>query len=117
MISFYTETIGGEVVERKTLEDGTKYAVVKLTHADTQLIFIDRPAPEGSKFTVGDLEDYVNSVHDEYVKSVNCGFDQHADHHWAYDVRTTDITLSSVSKKLEEGGHKYRWFGLPDNKH
>lgn len=27
------------------------------------------------------------------------------------------LTLSSVSKKLEEGGYKYRWFALPQNNH
>jgi hypothetical protein len=116
MISFYTQTIGGEVIEHKH-KNGVEYAIVKLTHADAQLVFVNRPAPEGAKFTVEDLENYVNSVHDKYVKSVNCGFDQHADHHWAYDARTNDITLSSVAKKLEAGGYKYRWFGLPDNKH
>lgn len=117
MINFYTKTIGGELVERKTNDKGVEYAIVKLTHANAQLHFINRPAVLGAKFTVADLEKYVNSVHDEYVKSVNCGFDQHADHHWAYDARTNDITLSSVSKKLEEAGYKYRWFELPGDMH
>jgi len=117
MVEFYTKTIGGELVHRNTTAKGAEYAIVKLTHANAQLHFINRPAAEDAQFTVADLEKYVNSVHDEYVKSVNCGFDQHADHHWAYDARSNDITLSSVSKKLEEGGFKYRWFSLPGQMH
>jgi len=99
MIKFYTETIGGEVVSHETT-DGVEWAIVKLTHADAKLHFVNRPAADGAKFTVADLETMVNGVHDEYVKSVNCGFDQYADHHWAYDVRSQDVTLSSVAKKL-----------------
>lgn len=116
MIHFYTEVIGGSLVERKS-KDEYEYAIVKLDYAEAQLHFVDRKAPTGAEFTVADLEAYVNSVHDEYVKSVNCGFDQHADHHWAYDARTNAVTLSSVSKKLEAGGYKYRWFSLPGNMH
>ena len=85
----------------------------------TIVIFTDISTPchltwhfqESSKFTVEDLENYVNGVHDEYVKSVNCGFDQFADHHWAYDKLQSDSeTLMNVSQRLEENGYKYRWF-------
>lgn len=115
MIDFYVNVIGGEVVKPKTtLADGTEWSIVKLTYADAHLHFVNRPAQEGSTFTVADLEGYVNSVHDKYIKSTNCGFDQYADHHWAYDARQGQ-TLSDIAPKLEAGGHKYRWFGLPGN--
>lgn len=117
MVSFYTDIVGGELVSNKTEKDGTILAIVKLWHAETQLHFVKRAAPENAKFTVADYEEYANSVHDKYIKSTNCGFDQYADMHWAYDSREHDITLSSVSKKLEEAGHKYRWFGVPGGKH
>lgn len=115
MIDFYTNVIGGSQISKTELDDGTIWAIVKLDHADAELHFVNRPAPQGSKFSVADLEDMVNSVHDKYVKSTNCGFDQYADHHWAYDCMQggNTLTLSAVSKRLEEGGHKYRWFGLP----
>lgn len=112
MVDFYTNVIGGTVLSRTTSTDGTEFAVVKLTYADAQIQFVNRPATAGQTFTVLDLETYVNSVHNTYVKSTNCGFDQYADHHWAYDSMNT-ITLSEISEKLEAGGHKYRWFGLP----
>lgn len=86
MVKFYTETIGGKVVKNGTSSDGTEWAVVKLDSAVTQLFFVNRPAPSGAKFTVADLETMINSVHDKYIKSPNCGFDQYADHHWAYDA-------------------------------
>lgn len=76
MIDFYVNVIGGSTVQPKTTaEDGTEWAVVKLTYADAHLHFVNRPASEGQTFTVADLEDYMNSVHDKYVKSTNCGFD------------------------------------------
>jgi len=46
-----------------------------MPYADAELHFVNRPAPEGSTFTVAELEDYMNSVHDKYIKSTNCGFD------------------------------------------
>lgn len=101
------------MLQRKTTDDGTEFAIVKLNNAGVQLHFVNRPAPASAQFSVKDLETYVNSVHDQYVKSVNCGFDQHADHHWAYDSQSWTETLSTVSKKLAAGGYKYRWFGLP----
>lgn len=113
MIEFYTKTVEGELVSKITEKDGSVRAIVKLNHAEAQLQFVNRPASTDSKFTVADLEQYVNSVHDKYIKSTNCGFDQYADMHWAYDSRSYGETLSSISKKLEEGGHKYRWFGIP----
>jgi hypothetical protein len=116
MVNFYTEVIKGKLLDKKEV-DGTTIARVKLNSADVILHFVDRPAPEGAKFTVKQLETYVNSVHDKYVKSTNCGFDQFADHHWAYDSQSFTETLSSVAKKLEEGGHKYRWFSLPGDMH
>lgn len=75
MVDFYTNIIGGELLQHTTTTDGTVYAVVKLTYADAQLHFVHRPASADQTFTVLDLENYVNSVHDEYVKSTNCGFD------------------------------------------
>ena len=117
MVKFYTEVIGGEVTKRSTSNSGVQTTIVKLTHADAKLYFVNRPAPSDSKFSVADLEKYVNSVHDQYVKSTSCGFDQYADHHWAYDARGNDITLSSVATKLESGGYKYRWFALPGSMH
>jgi len=117
MTKFYTEVIGGTVQKSSTSNSGVQTVIVKLTHADAVLHFVNRPAPTNSMFSVADLEKYVNGVHDQYVKSTNCGFDQYADHHWAYDARTNDITLSSISKKLEAGGYKYRWFSLPGNMH
>ena len=117
MVHFYTEVIGGNVTKSSTSNSGVQTTIVKLTHADAKLYFVNRPAPSDSKFSVADLEKYVNSVHDKYIKSTNCGFDQYADHHWAYGVRSEDITLSSASKKLEAGGYKYRWFALPRNHH
>jgi hypothetical protein len=59
------------------------------------------------------LEAYVNSVHDKYIKSTSCGFDQYADHHWGYDARGNGENLSMMAKKFEEGGYKYRWFANP----
>jgi len=114
MIDFYCDVIGGALQTRATTADGTEWAIVKMDSADALLHFVNRPAPEGSTFTVAQLEDYVNSVHDKYIKSTSCGFDQYADMHWAYDSHT-DLTLSDVSVKLEAGGHKYRWFGAPGN--
>lgn len=116
MVNFFTEIVKGELLKKETV-DGVEIARVKLNNADVILNFVNRPAPEGAKFTVKDLEDYVNSTHDKYVKSTHCGFDQHADHHWAYDQMSWTETLSSVAKKLEAGGHKYRWFSLPGGMH
>jgi len=110
MTKFYTEVIGGAVQKSSTSNSGVQTVIVKLTHADTLVYLVNRPAPSDSKFSVADLETYVNSVHDQYIKSTSCGFDQYADHHWAYDVRSQDITLSDVAKTLEAGGYKYRWF-------
>ena len=120
MVSFYTETIGGTVTKRSTSNSGTQTVIVKLTHADAQLHFVNRPASDSAKFTTADLEKYVNSVHDEYIKSTNCGFDQYADHHWAYDARSpqiSDLDLSSIAKKLQAGNYKYRWFETPNDRH
>lgn len=85
MTNFYTKVIEGTVELTKTTNDGTKFVIIKLKNADARIHLVDRPAPAGAKFTVKNLEDFVNATHDKYVKSVNCGFDQHADHHWAYD--------------------------------
>jgi len=116
MVNFYTEVIKGELLGKDTV-DGVETARVKLNNADVILHFVNRPAPEDAKFTVEQLEAFVNSVHDKYVKSTSCGFDQHADHHWAYDQQSWTETLSSVAKKLEAGKHKYRWFSLPGDMH
>lgn len=75
MVSFYTETIGGSVTKRGVTTKGVEYAIVKLDHADAQLHFIKRDAPKGAEFTVEDFETTINTIHDRYVKSVNCGFD------------------------------------------
>merc|ERR1739838_1193686 len=76
------------------------------------LQFVNRPPVHSANFTVRALEKYVNDVHDEYIKSPTCGFDQFADHHWAYDMESRTETLSSVAKKLTAGGYKYRWFSV-----
>lgn len=86
MIEFYTNVIGGSTISNTVLSDETEWAIVKLDHANAQIHFVNRPAELGAAFTVDGLETYVNEVHDKYVKSTNCGFDQYADHHWAYDV-------------------------------
>lgn len=52
----------------------------------------------------------MNKAHKKYIKSTNCGFDQYADHHWAYDYTGDDCTLETITKKLEAGGYKYRQF-------
>lgn len=109
MVDFYTNIIGGTLIQKDTY-DGTKWAIVKLDHATAHLHFVDRPASKDASFTVKDLESYMNQVHDKYVKSTNCGFDQYADHHWAYDYTGPGTTLESVTKKLEAGGYKYRQF-------
>jgi len=112
MIAFYTEIVEGTVTKRETV-DGVEIAQVQLQNApDMVMQFVNRPPPATAKFSVEDLENYVNSVHDQYIKSTNCGFDQFADHHWAYDARTQSETLSSVAKKLDAKGHKYRWFEI-----
>jgi len=36
-------------------------------------------------YTVKEFEDYTNSVHNEVIKSYDCGFDQWADNHFAID--------------------------------
>ena len=84
MIDFFTNVIEGELIKKETV-DGVEIARVKLNNAGVILQFVNRPAADNAQFTVADLEKYVNSVHDKYVTSTNCGFDQHADHHWAYD--------------------------------
>lgn len=110
MINFYTNVIGG-TLERNVTEDGVHIAWVLLNGAPKVLLqFVNRPASASAKFTVHDLEMYVNEVHNEFVRSPTCGFDQFADHHWCYDHRTNGETLSSVAEKLTAGGHKYRWF-------
>jgi len=115
MIDFYTEVFKGKLLKNGTTADGVEYAWVQLDNAPKMAIhFINRPAPQNAKFSVKDLEEYVNGVHDEYVKSTNCGFDQFADHHWAYDEMSGRETLSSVAKKCESGGHKYRWFYIDE---
>jgi hypothetical protein len=117
MIDFYTNVVSGSLISRESV-NGVDIAKVELDNAKAILHFVNRPADERADFTVEDLETYVNSVHDKYVKSTNCGFDQHADHHVAYDsMRSKGEDLSTVSKKLESGGHKYRWFELPSGTH
>jgi len=112
MIDFYTEIVEGSVTKRESV-DGVDIAQVTLQNApDMVMQFVNRPPATTSKFTVEDLENYVNSVHDEYVKNTNCGFDQFADHHWAYDYRGQSETLSSAASKLDAKGHKYRWFEI-----
>lgn len=96
MIDFY-ETLGGSLQSKEELDDGTIWAIVKMDNAAAELHFVNRPAPEGSTFTVADYEDYMNSVHDKYVKSTNCGFDQYADHHWAYDNPMGSLTLTEAA--------------------
>jgi hypothetical protein len=51
MIHFYTEVVKGKLLDKKTV-DGVEIARVKLAEADVILHFVDRPAPEGAKFTV-----------------------------------------------------------------
>ena len=111
MVDFYTKIIDGKLIRNVTV-DGVNVAWVRLDGAPKMLLqFVNRPPSKSAKFTVQDLEDYVNSVHDEYVKSPICGFDQFADHHWAYDeFESKTETLSEVAKKLAAGGHKYRWY-------
>lgn len=75
MLDFYVDAIGGETLSQTTTDDGVKWAIVKLDHADAQLHFVNRPAPKDATFTVEDLETYVNKVHKTYIKSTNCGFD------------------------------------------
>jgi len=114
MIDFYTKVIRGQVIKRETV-DGVDIAWLKLDSAPNMMIhFVNRPSSSSAKFTVKDLEDYVNSVHDEYIKNANCGFDQFADHHWAYDEMSRLETLSSVAKKCDAGGYKYRWFYIDE---
>merc|ERR1719310_2522843 len=113
MIDFYTKVFKGKLLKNGTTADGVEYAWVQLDSAPNMAIhFINRPAPKDAKFSVKDLEDYVNGVHDEYVKSPSCGFDQFADHHWAYDGSGRTETLSSLAKKLDKAGYKYRWFDI-----
>ena len=115
MIDFYTKVIEGELIRNVTV-DGVNIAWVRLRAAPKMLLqFVNRPANKSAKFTVEDSEKYVNDVHDEYVKSPTCGFDQFADHHIAYDSAARGETLSSVARKLEAGGHKYRWYVLNEN--
>jgi len=113
MIHFYTKIIEGSLIRNVTV-DGVHIAWVKLNYAqDMVLQFVNRPETKSAKFTVKDLEDYVNGVHDKYVKSHSCGFDQFADHHWAYDgFNDKTESLSSVAKKLDAAGYKYRWFQI-----
>jgi len=113
MVSFYTDIIGGKLLSNVTV-DGVNIAWVQLTDAPTLLLqFVNRPPSSSAKFSVGDLETYVNKVHDQYVKSTTCGFDQHADHHWAYDTSgRRGGTLSDAAKKLDKAGYKYRWFSV-----
>ena len=85
MIDFYTKVVEGQVLKQEVV-DGVHITWMQLRSAPNMMIhFVNRPSSESAKFTVQDLETYVNSVHDEYVKGPNCGFDQFADHHWAYD--------------------------------
>ena len=112
MINFYTKIVKGSLIRNVTV-DGVNVAWVRLSEAPGVLVqFVNRPPADGAKFTVKNLEDYVNSVHDQYIKSPICGFDQFADHHWAYDGESRTETLSSVAKKLTAAGYKYRWFGV-----
>jgi len=113
MISFFTETIGGSLIKNETV-NGVQIARIKMNDADIDMQFVNRPPLESAKFTVEDLENYVNSVHEQYVKSTKCGFDQFGDHHWAYDSpsHSGSVTLSDFAKRLDADGVKYRWFGI-----
>jgi len=114
MIDFYTKVVKGEVIKNETT-NGVEIAWLKLVSAPNMMIhFVNRPAADSAKFTVQDLEDYVNGVHGQFVKSTNCGFDQFADHHWAYDEMSRTETLSSIARKCDAGGHKYRWFYIDE---
>jgi len=47
--------------------------------------FVDRPTSPEAKFTPKMFEDYMRSVHKEYMVSDVCGFDQWIDNHYACD--------------------------------
>ena len=42
--------------------------------------------PGGNGWTPEDLEIYINNVHDEFMHSPTCGFDQWIDNHFAIDA-------------------------------
>ena len=116
MIHFYTDIIGGKLTHNVTV-DGVHIAWVAINNGvlDNEgmvVQFVDRPPSASAKFTVKDLETYVNGVHDTYWKSPTCGFDQFADHHWCYDNVNTSDTLSAMAHKLDAAGYKYRWYGV-----
>merc|ERR1712178_283529 len=95
MINFYGNIMGGEIMARGTYHDGdqeTEYVHMKLNGVKTHVHFINRPAREGSSFSVEDFETYVNGVHDSVITSTNCGFDKFADNHWALDSMERDLS-------------------------
>lgn len=113
MTEFYTSIIPGEVLNQGTLSDGTHYVHIKINGALTHIHLVNRPASSTSGFTVRDHENYMNLVHDEYILSPECGFDQFADHHWGFSGGAFQVDETTAT--MDSHGYKYKIFHVGKN--
>ena len=88
----------------------------------------------GNGWAPEDLEIYINNVHDEFMHSPTCGFDQWIDNHYAIDANpmgggqdavyfschnlhhleySNPPTLDDILPKLDAAGYHYHIWGGP----
>jgi len=92
--------------------DGNSYKMAQITMSSTATtaIRLIQPADTNSgSYSVAWWEDYINSVHDQYMKSAHCGWDVLADNHLAYDWLPfqTSLDQGTIVQALSQQGYKY----------
>eukprot|EP00091_Calanus_sinicus_P019818 TRINITY_DN512_c0_g1_i3.p1 TRINITY_DN512_c0_g1~~TRINITY_DN512_c0_g1_i3.p1 ORF type:complete len:231 (-),score=55.12 TRINITY_DN512_c0_g1_i3:315-1007(-) len=83
---FYIDILGSTEVWEETFDDGVKLKVINAPQSSIHLQFWEGVPTGGNGWTPEDLEIYINNVHDEFMLSPTCGFDQWIDNHFAIDA-------------------------------
>jgi len=114
---FYIDILGSSEVIDHTFDDGVKLKVINAPQSTIHLQFWEGVPTGGNGWAPEDLEIYINNVHDEFMHSPTCGFDQWIDNHYAIDANPmgggNPPTLDDILPKLDAAGYHYHIWGGP----
>jgi len=114
---FYIDILGSSEVVDHTFDDGVKLKIINAPQSTIHLQFWEGVPTGGNGWAPEDLEIYINNVHDEFMHSPTCGFDQWIDNHYAIDANPmgggNPPTLDDILPKLDAAGYHYHIWGGP----